>query len=371
MSVCLKRRRGPSPVNSRLSEQGSSVSHSSKHRGFTLVELLVVIAIIGILVALLLPAVQAAREAARRTQCVNHLKQVGLACQLHEGAHGFYPSGGWGFRWMGDPDRGAGENQPGGWVYSLLPFVEEGVVHGNGGGLSAADKRAALTLQKSHVLPMLHCPSRRAARGYPGDELSYNADEPSVVAKSDYAANEGTKLTYGEGPTLECLNDFPECDWSVQNAIRTNAWMLDRRRNNFDGMFSIRSEVKPHQVTDGLTHTVLVAEKYVHAEYFENGEDGSDDNSMYQGHDKDTTRVFRDWATAPVLKGYRPFPDSTDPAGVNDGTKAGSHRFGSSHPAGLYAAMVDGSVRLIAYDIAPPAYQALGSRAGGETVAEN
>lgn len=359
------------PQNMERSNQGTGVPQSTTYRGFTLVELLVVIAIIGILVALLLPAVQAAREAARRTQCLNHLKQVGLACQLHEGAHGFYPSGGWGFRWMGDPDRGAGENQPGGWVYSLLPFIEEGVVHGLGGGLSAADKRAALTLQKSHVLPMLVCPSRRAARGYPGDELSYNADEPGVVAKSDYAANEGTKLTFGEGPTLECLNLFPECDWRVQNSIRTNAWVLDRLRNYFDGMFSIRSAVRPRQVTDGLTHTVLVAEKYVHVAYHENGDDGSDDNSMYQGHDKDTTRVFRDWESPPVIKGFRPFPDATDPAGANDGTKAGSHRFGSSHSAGLYAAMVDGSVRLISYDINPAAYQALGSRAGGETVSQN
>src|SRR5687768_6477407 len=89
----------------------------SRPRGFTLVELLVVIAIIGILVALLLPAVQAARESARRTQCKNHLKQLSLAFLTHENTYGYFPSGGWGWVWTGDPDLGSGERQPGGWAY--------------------------------------------------------------------------------------------------------------------------------------------------------------------------------------------------------------------------------------------------------------
>src|SRR5579863_4475370 len=99
---------------------------SSIRRGFTLVELLVVITIIGILIALLLPAVQAARESARRIQCENNLKQLSLGMLDFESENKRFPSGGWGYCWVGDPDRGLSPpNQPGGWQFQILPYIEQ------------------------------------------------------------------------------------------------------------------------------------------------------------------------------------------------------------------------------------------------------
>src|SRR4051812_24808536 len=112
-------------------------------QGFTLVELLVVIAIIGILVALLLPAIQAAREAARRNQCVNNLKQLSLGALNHESTFKMFPSSGLGYKWVGDPNFGHGRKQPGGWIYNTLPFIEEQAIHDMGFGIGTSSTDAA------------------------------------------------------------------------------------------------------------------------------------------------------------------------------------------------------------------------------------
>ena len=132
-------------------------------QGFTLVELLVVIAIIAMLVTLLLPAVQAAREAARRTQCQNNLKNLGLACLNHESVNNHFPTGGWGWSWVGDADRGQGEQQPGGWMYNIMPYMEEGAFHALAGD-GIADEITSRQMDGaaqviSQPLALINCPT--------------------------------------------------------------------------------------------------------------------------------------------------------------------------------------------------------------------
>src|SRR5688572_24723618 len=162
---------------------------NSRKRGFTLVELLVVIAIIGVLVALLLPAVQAARESARRTQCTNHLKQIGLAFHNHDDTMKHLPTGGWGWSYVGDPDGGFAENQPGAWTYNILPWIEQQALREIGLGSPAPLKPAELKLLVEKPIKFYHCPSRRTATLYPITVQPLNAATVTRGAKLDYAVN--------------------------------------------------------------------------------------------------------------------------------------------------------------------------------------
>ena len=122
-----------------------------------------VITIIGVLIALLLPAVQSAREAARQTQCQNNLKQLALAIDHHVTATGRYPSNGWGHTYIGDPDRGNNDKQPGGWIYNVLPYLEQQGLRNTGQGLDPTAKSQAMLAVVQTPLSIVRCPTRAAA----------------------------------------------------------------------------------------------------------------------------------------------------------------------------------------------------------------
>jgi prepilin-type N-terminal cleavage/methylation domain-containing protein len=184
--------------------------------GFTLVELLVVIAIIGMLMALLLAAVQAAREAARRVQCQDHLRQLGTAVLLHEESQGHFPTGGWGNQWVGDPDRGFGIEQPGGWMFNILPFLEEGPTRDLGRRLTGEAKTRAIATMLTTPISVLHCPSRRGLQlgPYTAPQPLRNAEQPEVAAKNDYAICGGDVPLQGKGgPQDASVAALREYEW--------------------------------------------------------------------------------------------------------------------------------------------------------------
>ena len=172
----------------------------------------------------------------------NNLGNLGKAAQNHLSKFGYYPSGGWGNQWIGDPDRGAGKGQPGGWIYSLLPFMDEDILHDVGQGQPQQQKlllSGGTGGQMSKFLSILHCPSRRRPNGGPCGINPVNgplANPGMKVNKTDYAANGGTGTPFTEkGPGLECLKTFPNCKWD-----HDDKWM----DANFTGVVGLRTEIR-------------------------------------------------------------------------------------------------------------------------------
>ncbi len=342
-------------------------------RGFTLVELLVVIAIIGILVALLLPAIQAAREAARRAQCINNLRQLGVASHLHVDTHGFFPSGGWGDHWVGCPDQGAGENQPGSWAYSLLPFIEEAARAQVGQGFKCGDtnSRAAIGKMVATHVSVFYCPTRRAAQSYPWtNQGNINFDPPPLAGKTDYAGNLGGDFaSVGMGTDIgpPDLDKAATYNWLYSGDLFVGT--MKRRFPSFDGMTGVifqRSEVKISQITDGTTHTYLLGEKNLDPGHYEDCQTPNDDQSMYNGYDRDNLRGAEIWLpgfgnpTDPPIN--PPMPDT--PGLLLQWT------FGGPHTGGWIALFCDNSVRFLTYDMKAELHQNFGSRKDGRVISE-
>lgn len=328
----------------------------SRRGGLTLVELLAVGAIIGLMVALLLPAVQAVREASRRTVCAGNLRQLALGFLAHEQAHKSLPSGGWGAAWTGDPDRGFGPRQPGGWGFSLLPFVEQTALRDLGAGVADAAAKADLAVSRLETpLSLFACPTRRPATLWPLNPdknvrplnvVAVPADvvrRPAVVARADYAASMGS----GTFPSNRYRSGGSPSTMAEADALTEQGWQADYGPPP-DGVVFRRSIVRLKDMSDGTSATYMLGEKYVNPATMRSGMSDDDDQCLYSGHDRDTLRVGLG-------------PPCQDRAGFDPTSIA----FGSGHPVACGMALADGSVVPVAYAIDPLVHRARAARNDG------
>ncbi len=318
-------------------------SRAGRMNGWTLVEFILVLATVALCLQLLLPALGAAREAARRIHCGRHLQQLGLAANMHHDLLNAYPSGGWHFDWIGEPERGTGPDQPGAWPYNLLNYLEATAMRDLGRNETGLHRARLLQQRTQTPIDIFHCPTRREAKAYPyGWNRRPRSQDGSIpfdltlAAKTDYAANAG---------------DQPETEhpwnWtgpqSLADGDRADFSWPERKR--YTGVIFGRSRVRQTQIKDGLNQTYLFAEKYLDASQYRSGKDWGDNESLYSGFNNDNCRS----ASTP------PHRDTPELDLRNS--------FGSAHATVWQAVMVDGSLRVLQFDIDPTIHRQMGSRA--------
>lgn len=319
-------------------------------RGCTIVEALIAVGLLGMLVQILLPALSAARESARRLVCVRQMQRLGAAALAHHEAHNGFPSGGWHFDWIGEPERGTGPDQPGAWTFNLLDYLDAPDLRDAGRDLPAQARFEAIATRcRALDAPAFTCPSRRTAVAYPyrwnrrprTRDGQFPFDLP-IGLKTDYAANAGdsglTEFSFRwPGPRSLTEGDHPDFAWP------------DLRP--FTGVIHGRSQVRQRQLRDGASHTYLFGEKYLDARHYTTGEDWGDNECLFAGFNNDNCRSTR-------------LPPHRDTPGLDL-----RNSFGSAHPTGWNATMADGSVRTQDFQIAAHVHRQHGNRDDSRTAA--
>lgn len=308
---------------------------------FTLVELLVVIAIIGILIGLLLPAVQAVRESARLMQCQNRLKQVALACHNYESAFKELPGYGGerpGFLVTQLANRQRTHIGGGTWITQALLFLEEPTLATGIQPLARAhsvspNDRIQSLVQAS--VETLHCPSRRDAKPYPLIS-PYRDRYGGFGARTDYAMNGGSAVID--------LDQAP-------NSREAPAIKLTH-----DGVWVLGTRVKFNRIFDGLSNTYLVGEKAMDLNKMETG-DGFGDRSPIAGF-HDTPMSSHSYVRYAARS---PNVDSRENC-------LECHDFGATHPAGWNVSFVDGRVSTMGYNLDLEVHRAQASVDGREII---
>ncbi len=308
---------------------------ASKLRAMTLIEVIVALSILSVLLALSTPAIQSARESARRAQCQNNLRQIAAASMQFQSVHRKLPTNGWGFAWLGMAARGTGSEQPGGWIFQLLPFVEAQSYYDLASSSDPATLSTGLEKLAATPLSLMTCPSRPGPVLHPQTTaFNYrNANTPALIATTDYAINEGDwPSDTRSGPDSLDEGDGGLFQWADTGKVTGVSWQ--------------RGSVATDRIQDGSSHTYLIGEKRVATSGFS---DRGNDQSMYSGVDLDITR----WTM-----------EAPSPDGVFDNPL--DRRFGSAHASGCYMAMCDGSVQFKSYSIHPNIHRALGHRKDGD-----
>jgi prepilin-type N-terminal cleavage/methylation domain-containing protein len=323
----------------------SLIPDKSQRRAFTLVELLVVIAIIGILIALLLPAVQAAREAARRVQCANNLKQVGLALVAYERANKKFANDAGDFMQVTlhptDPNADVYPN----WMVSMLPFMDEITSYNTWVQLAGyrtvaqVNPNAAVMLAATPIRS-LYCPSRRGAAPYPTRSgLSIGGAVITKAARSDYALNGGADAQ----PAMNHAD--PQVGLpGIWDALKVGSAQGKSKT------------VRVRDVKDGLSKTYFAAEKMIPMDSYESGQFWGDDSSIYICPLGDCVRFAEQPPQHDIINHFD-----------NNQTCWACHSFGSAHSSCWNAVYCDGSVHSLTFTMSFATHRALASRAAGDS----
>jgi prepilin-type N-terminal cleavage/methylation domain-containing protein len=319
--------------------------------GFTLVELLVVIAIIATLIGLLLPAVQSARESARRTQCANHLRQIGLATANYESSKRYLVPA-----FLGNNAYISAQNKFNSWATwaaLILPFMEEKMV----ADLWELDRlvQAQQPAAYQTKVPMYSCPSRLPA------VLSQNDFASPGGITSDYAASFGTLVTPQNDTAFEWADGaivpgIPTIDPPVPNPGREPR------------LVKTRHQVSIGKVSDGTSKTLAFGEKWIDPTV-PRGRDS--DRSVYSGNRSSGRRMLGKSQRPDEPTVYRKLLDPA-PGGSYSLTELPNqtpgHNFGGPHSGVTLFVFVDGHVQPVSNTAGVDVLTALATRAGGETV---
>ena len=351
--------------------------------GFTLIELLVVMTIIGILIGLSLPAINMARESARTVVCVNNLTQISRAFTAHITAQGFVPSGGWGYWWVGEPDCGYGSQQPGGWLFSILDYLEQSNVRNQGLGLDGTARVDAIRERMRNPIPIINCPTRRTRNIYPtkdgeADKYMTQSKDHSFVGlkgqdsasmqhitqvleciKGDYATNAGTFGHDVAGSGLPAMVNAHSYKYKDGKTLRDYSMkhLTDSTDSTggLNGISFLFSEVTPDLIEDGLANTYMVGEKFLPTNMYivDNNVNGADNESAYDGADNDNQRIC-----------------SGGPGRDRKQDTAWTDPFGSAHAIAFNMAFCDGSVRRVNYNINTDIHRNLCNRRDGNKITD-